>query len=135
MVLIPHPKYKFKEDFTAKLCRNFIESFTNKTPCKSYEDLLFKKGNVFEAVKNVNITDPNIIVGMAKMTPFEVPLRVLEKVDDSTPITDIIQGDPLVNKAKKQAIVDAEEKKVKMKFIIPTMIILAIIWIYGIKKL
>ena len=135
MVSIPHPKYKFKEDFTAKLCRNFIESFTNKTPCKSYEDLLFKKGNVFEAVKNVNITDPNIIVGMAKMTPFEVPLRVLEKVDDSTPITDIIQGDPLVNKAKKQAIVDAEEKKVKMKFIIPTMIILAIIWIYGIKKL
>jgi len=135
MVSIPHPKYKFKEDFTAKLCRNFIESFTNKTPCKSYEDLLFKKGNVFEAVKNVNITDPNIIVGMAKMTPFEVPLRVLEKVDDSTPITDIIQGDPLVNKAKKEAEIDAEEKKIKMKFIIPTMIILAIIWVYGIKKL
>ena len=48
MVSIPHPKYKFKEDFTAKLCKNFIESFTTKTPCKSYEDLVFKKGNVFE---------------------------------------------------------------------------------------
>ena len=101
MVSIPHPKYKFKEDFTAKLCKDFIESFTNKTPCKSYEDLVFKKGNVFEATTNINNKDTNIIFGFAKMTPFEVPLNVLEKVDDSTPITDIIQGDPLVNKAKK----------------------------------
>lgn len=101
MISVPHPKYKFKEDFTAKLCTNFIESFTTKTPCKSYEDLAFKKGNVFEATTNINNKDPNIIFGFAKMTPFEVPLNVLEKVDDSTPITDIIQGDPLVNKAKK----------------------------------
>jgi hypothetical protein len=135
MISVPHPKYKFKEDFTAKLCTNFIESFTTKTPCKSYEDLAFKKGNVFEATVNVNNTDPNKIFGMAKMTPFEVPLNVLEKVDDSTPITDIIQGDPLVNKAKKEAEIDAEEKKVKMMFIVPTMAILAIVWIYGIKKL
>jgi hypothetical protein len=135
MVSIPHPKYKFKEDFTAKLCNNFIESFTTKTPCKSYEDLVFKKGNVFEATTNINNKDPNIIFGFAKMTPFEVPLNVLEKVDDSTPITDIIQGDPLVNKAKKQAVIDAEEKKVKMMFIVPTIAILAIVWIYGIKKL
>jgi hypothetical protein len=135
MVSVPHPKYKFKEDFTAKLCTNYIESYTTKTPCKSYEDLVFKKGNVFEAVKNINITDPNIIVGLAKMTPFQVPLNVLEKVDDSTPITDIIQGDPLVNKAKKQAETEAEEKKVKMMFIVPTIAILAIVWIYGIKKL
>jgi hypothetical protein len=135
MVSIPHPKYKFKEDFTAKLCKDFIESFTNKTPCKSYEDLVFKKGNVFEATTNINNKDPNIIFGFAKMTPFEVPLNVLEKVDDSTPITDIIQGDPLVNKAKKQAVIDAEEKKVKMMFIVPTIAILAIVWIYGIKKL
>jgi len=135
MVSVPHPKYKFKEDFTAKLCTNYIESYTTKTPCKSYEDLVFKKGNVFEAVKNINITDPNVIVGLAKMTPFQVPLNVLEKVDDSTPITDIIQGDPLVNKAKKQAETDAEEKKVKMMFIVPTIAILAIVWIYGIKKL
>jgi hypothetical protein len=62
---------------------------------------VFKKGNVFEATTNINNKDPNIIFGFAKMTPFEVPLNVLEKVDDSTPITDIIQGDPLVNKAKK----------------------------------
>ncbi len=135
MVSIPHPKYKFKEDFTAKLCSNFIESYTNKTPCKSYEDLVFKKGNVFEATTNINNKDPNIIFGFAKMTPFEVPLKVLEKVDDSTAITDIIQGDPRVNKAKKQAIIDAEEKKVKMMFIAPTIAILAIVWIYGIKKL
>ena len=135
MVSVPHPKYKFKEDFTAKLCKDFIESFTNKTPCKSYEDLVFKKGNVFEATTNINNKDPNIIFGFAKMTPFEVPLNVLEKVDDSTPITDIIQGDPLVNKAKKQAVIDAEEKKVKMMFIVPTIAILAIVWIYGIKKL
>jgi hypothetical protein len=135
MFSIPRPKYKFKEDFTAKLCKDFIESFTNKTPCKSYEDLAFKKGNVFEAVKNVNNTDPNKIFGMAKMTPFEVPLNVLEKVDDSTPITDIIQGDPIVNKKKKQEATYKEDKKTKMMFIIPTIVILSVIWIYGIKKL
>jgi len=135
MVSIPRPKYRFKEDFTAKLCKDFIESFTKKIPCKSYEDLVFKKGNVFEATTNINNKDPNIIFGFAKMTPFEVPLNVLEKVDDSTPITDVVQGDPLVNKAKKEAEIDAEEKKVKMMFIVPTMVILAIVWIYGIKKL
>jgi hypothetical protein len=102
MISVPHPKYKFKEDFIAKLCSNYIDSYTAKTPCKSYEDLVFKKGNVFEAVKNINNTDPNVIVGLAKMTSFEVPLNVLEKVDDSTPITDIIQGDPLANKAKNK---------------------------------
>ena len=47
MFLVPNPKYKFKEDFTAKLCSNFIKSFTTKKPCKSYEDLVFIKGNVF----------------------------------------------------------------------------------------
>lgn len=135
MVSVPHPKYKFKEDFTAKLCNNYIESFTTKTPCKSYEDLVFKKGNVFEAVKNVNITDPNVIVGLAKMTPFQVPLNILEKVDDSISITDVVQGDPEVNKANKQKVIDAEEKKVKMIFIVPTILILAIVWIYGIRKL
>jgi len=135
MVSIPRPKYRFKEDFTAKLCKDFIESFTKKIPCKSYEDLVFKKGNVFEANINVANTNPNIIFGFAKMTPFEVPLSILEKVDDSTPITDVVQGDPLVNKAKKEAEIDAEEKKVKMMFIVPTMVILAIVWIYGIKKL
>ncbi len=135
MVSVPHPKYKFKEDFTSKLCSNFIESFTTKTPCKSYEDLVFKKGNVFEAVKNVNVTNPNIIVGLAKMTPFEVPLSILEKVADSTEITDIVQGDPRVNKVKKQAVIDAEEKKVKMMFIVPTIVILSVVWIFGIKKL
>lgn len=135
MVSVPHPKYKFKEDFTAKLCSNFLESFTTKTPCKFYEDLAFKKGNVFEATVNVNNTDSNKIFGLAKMTPFEVPLKFLEKVDDSTPITDIIQGDPLVNKAKKEAVIDAEEKKVKIMFIVPTIIILAVVWTYGIKKL
>ena len=135
MVSNPNPKYKFKEDFIAKLCTNQIESYTNKTPCKSYEDLVFKRGNVFEAVINTNFTDPTKIIGSAKMTPFEVPLNVLEKVDDSTPITDIIQGDPEVNKAKKQAIIDAEEKRVKMMFIVPTILILAVVWIYGIKKL
>ena len=135
MVSVPHPKYKFKEDFTVKLCRDFIESYTKKIPCKSYEDLVFKKGNVFEANIYINNKNPNIIFGFAKMTPFEVPLNVLEKVDDSTPITDIIQGDPLVNKAKKEAVIDAEEKKVKMMFIVPTIVILAVVWIYGIKKL
>jgi hypothetical protein len=30
---------------------------------------------------------------------------------------------------------DAEEKRVKMMFIIPTIAILAIVWIYGIKRL
>ena len=135
MVSNPHPKYKFKEDFVAKLCTNQIESYTNKTPCKSYEDLVFKRGNVLEANINVNNKNPNIIFGFAKMTPFEVPLNVLEKVDDSTPITDIIQGDPEENKAKKQAIIDAEEKRVKMMFIVPTILILAVVWIYGIKKL
>ena len=135
MVSVPHPKYKFKEDFTAKLCTNYIESFTTKTPCKSYEALVFKKGDVFEAVKNVYITDPNVIVGSAKMTPFQIPINILDKVDDSTEITDVIQGDPKVNKAKKQAVNDAEEKKVKMMFIMPTIAILAVVWIYGIKKL
>jgi hypothetical protein len=135
MFSIPRPKYKFKEDFIAQLCNNYIESYTTKTPCKSYEDLAFKKGNVFEATTNISNTNPNIVFGFAKMSPFEVPLSVLEKVDDSTPITDIIQGDPLVNKAKKEAVIDAEEKKVKMMFIIPTVIVLAIVWIYGIKKL
>ena len=135
MVSVPHPKYKFKEDFTAKLCSNFIKSFTTKKPCKSYEDLVFKKGNVFEANLNVNNKNPNIIFGYAKMTPFEVPLSILEKVDDSTEITDVVQGDPRVNKAKKQAIIDAEEKKVKMMFIVPTICILAVVWIFGIKKL
>lgn len=135
MVSVPHPKYRFKEDFTAKLCTNYLESYTNKTPCKSYEDLVFKKGNVFEAVKNVNITDPNVVVGLAKMTPFQVPLNILEKVDDSTPITDVVQGNPEEVKAKKQAIADEEEKRVKMMFIMPTIAILAIVWIYGLKKL
>ena len=135
MVSINRPKYKFKEDFTAKLCIDFIESYTTKTPCKSYEDLVFKKGNVFEATVNVNNTDPNKIFGFAKMTPFEVPLSVLDKVDDSTLITDVIQGDPLVNKEKKQVIKDEDEKRVKMMFIVPTIAILAIVWIYGIKKL
>jgi predicted nucleic acid-binding Zn ribbon protein len=69
------------------------------------------------------------------MTPFVVPLNILERVDNSTPITDVIQGDPEVNKAKKQAIIDAEEKRVKMMFIIPTILILAVVWVYGIKKL
>ena len=114
MVSIPHPKYKFKQDFTAKLCTNYLESYTNKTPCKVYEDLVFKKGSVFETfVNNIN-TDPTKVVGLAKMTPFIVPLNVLEKVDDSTPITDVIQGDPEVNKAIKQAKIDKEEKKIKM---------------------
>jgi hypothetical protein len=135
MISVPRPKYKFKEDFNAKLCRNYLESYAKKTPCSSYEDLAFKKGNVFEAVKNINITNPNVVVGLAKMTPFQVPLNVLEKVDDSTPITDVIQGDPIVNKAKKQAIQDKEEKRVKMMFIVPTLAILAIVWIYGLKKL
>lgn len=135
MVSIPHPKYRFKQDFTTKLCSNYLEIYATKTPCKSYEDLVFKKGDVFEAVKNVDITDPNVIVGSAKMTPFQVPISILEKVDDSTEITDVIQGDPRVNKAKKQAIINAEEKKVKMMFIIPTIVILAVVWIYGIKKL
>jgi hypothetical protein len=112
-----------------------LEIYATKTPCKSYEDLVFKKGDVFEAVKNVDITDPNVIVGSAKMTPFQVPISILEKVDDSTEITDVIQGDPRVNKAKKQAIINAEEKKVKMMFIMPTIVILAVVWIYGIKKL
>jgi hypothetical protein len=135
MVSVPHPKYRFKQDFTTKLCSNYLEIYATKTPCKSYEDLVFKKGDVFEAVKNVDITDPNVIVGSAKMTPFQVPISILEKVDDSTEITDIIQGDPRVNKAKKQAIINAEEKKVKMMFIMPTIVILAVVWIYGIKKL
>jgi hypothetical protein len=135
MFSVPLPKYKFKQDFTAKLCSNYLESYTTKKPCKSYEDLVFKKGNVFESTINVNNKDSNIIFGFAKMTPFEVPLNVLEKVDNSTPITDIIQGDPLVNKAKKQATIDEEEKKVKMMFIIPTTALLAIIWIYGLNKL
>jgi hypothetical protein len=135
MVSVPHPKYKFKEDFTAKLCTNYLESYTNKTPCKSYEDLVFKKGNVFEAVKNVNITDPNVVVGLAKMTPFQIPLNILEKVDDSTPITDVVQGNPEEVKAIKEAIKEEEEKKVKMMFIVPTMVILAVVWIYGLRKL
>jgi hypothetical protein len=135
MFSIPRPKYKFKQDFTAKLCKDFIESFTTKTPCKSYEDLVFKKGNVFEANINVNNKDPNIIFGFAKMTPFEVPLNVLEKVDDSTPITDVVQGDPEVNKKNKREAIYKEEKKIKMMFIIPTIVILSVIWIYGIKKL
>ena len=135
MFSIPHPKYKFKQDFTAKLCVDFLESITTKKPCKSYEDLVFKKGNVFEAVKNINNTDPNKIFGMAKMRPFEIPLNVLEKVDDSTPITDIIQGDPEVNKIKKQEAIYKEDKKTKMMFIIPTIVILSLVWIYGIKKL
>ena len=131
----PYPKYKFKEYFTAKLCKNFLESVTSKKPCKSYEDLVFKKGNVFESTISKNNTDPNIIIGFAKMTPFEVPLRVLEKVDSYTPITDVNQGDPVVNQAKKQEVIEAEEKKVKTMFVIPTIIILAVVWIYGIKKL
>jgi len=135
MVSVPHPKYRFKQDFTTKLCSNYLEIYATKTPCKSYEDLVFKKGDVFEAVKNVDITDPNVIVGSAKMTPFQVPISILEKVDDSTEITDVIQGDPKVNKAKKQEVIDAEEKKVKMMFIMPTIVILAVVWIYGIKKL
>jgi hypothetical protein len=135
MVSVPHPKYRFKQDFTTKLCSNYLEIYATKTPCKSYEDLVFKKGDVFEAVKNVDITDPNVIVGSAKMTPFQVPISILEKVDDSTEITDVIQGDPKVNKAKKQAVINAEEKKVKMMFIMPTIVILAVVWIYGIKKL
>jgi hypothetical protein len=57
MFLVPNPKYKFNEDFTTKLCTNFIESFTTKKPCKSYEDLVFIKGNVYEADKKVNNTD------------------------------------------------------------------------------
>jgi hypothetical protein len=133
-----HPKYKFKEDFTVKLCNNydsFYESFKNKIPCKNYENLVFKKGNVFEANKNVDNQNQNIIFGQAKNIPFEVPLSVLEKVDDSTPITDIIQGDPEVNKAKKQALIDAYDKKVKIIFIAPTIIVLAVVWIYGFKKL
>jgi hypothetical protein len=135
MVSNPNPKYKFKEDFIAKLCTNQIESYTNKTPCKSYEDLVFKRGSVFETfVNNIN-TDPTKVVGLAKMTPFIVPLNILERVDNSTPITDVIQGDPEVNKAKKQGIIDAEEKRVKMMFIIPTILILAVVWVYGIKKL
>jgi len=96
---------------------------------------VYKKGNVFESNININNKDPNVIFGFAKMTPFEVPLSVLEKVDDSTPITEVVQGDPLVNKAKKQAVIDEEEKRVKMMFIVPTIAILAIVWIYGIKKL
>lgn len=134
MVSNANPKYKFKEDFIAKLCNNYIESYTNKTPCKSYEDLVFKRGNVFESV-NSNNPDKSKVVGWAKMIPFEVPLNILEKVDSSTPITDVVQGDPEVNKAKKQAIIDAEEKRVKMMFIIPTIVILAVVWLYGIKKL
>lgn len=135
MVSVPHPKYKFKQDFTTKLCTNYIESYTTKTPCKSYEDLVFKKGDVFEAVKNVNLTDPNVIVGLVKMTPFQIPLNILDKVDDLTEITDVVQGNPEVVKSQKQAVVDKEEKRVKMMFIIPTIAILAIVWIYGIKKL
>jgi hypothetical protein len=135
MVSNANPKYKFKEDFIAKLCNNYMESYTNKTPCKSYEDLVFKRGNVFQTfVNNIN-TDPTKVVGLAKMIPFVVPLNILEKVDNSTPITDVIQGDPEVNKAKKQAIIDAEEKRVKMMFVIPTILILAVVWVYGIKKL
>jgi hypothetical protein len=135
MFSVPNPKYRFKQDFVAKLCTNFLESFTTKKPCKSYEDLVFKKGDVMEAVKNINITDPNIISGFAKMTPFQVPLNVLEKVDDSTPITDVVQGNPEVVKAQKKAIADQEEKRTKMMFIVPTVVILAIVWIYGIKEL
>jgi hypothetical protein len=40
-----------------------------------------------------------------------------------------------VVKAQKQAVADEEEKRVKMMFIMPTIAILAIVWIYGLKKL
>ena len=97
--------------------------------------MVFKKGNVFEAVKNVNITDPNVVVGLAKMTPFQIPLNILDKVDDSTPITDVVQGDPEVIKAQKEAIAEEKDKKTKMMFIVPTIVILAVVWIYGLRKL
>lgn len=128
-------KYKFKEDFIAKLCVNYLESYTTKTPCKSYEDLAFKKGDVFEAVTNINIVNPNVIVGLAKMIPFQVPITILDKTDDSAQITDVIQGSPIDNQKKAQALADSEEKKVKMIFIVPTIVILAVVWIYGIKNL
>jgi hypothetical protein len=135
MVSVQYPKYRFKQDFTAKLCNNFIESFTTKTPCKSYRDLVFKKGDVFESTVNVNNTDPNKIFGLASMTPFEVPLRILDKVDSSIEITDVVKGDTKANQIKKEAVIATEEKNNKMMFIIPTIVILAVVWIYGIKKL
>ena len=128
-------KYKFKEDFIAKLCVNYLESYTTKTPCKSYEDLVFKKGDVFEAVTNINIVNPNVIVGLAKMIPFQVPITILDKTDDSAQITDVIQGSSIDSQKKAQVLADSEEKKVKMMFIVPTIVILAVVWIYGIKNL
>lgn len=135
MFSLPRPKYKFKEDFTVKLCTNFYESLSTKKPCKFYEDLVFKRGDIFESNLNTPNKDKNLVAGFAKMTPFYVPLNILEKVDDSTPITDVVQGNPEDNRAKKQSIIDKEEKHVKMMFIIPTIVILAVVWIYGIKKL
>jgi hypothetical protein len=96
---------------------------------------VFKKGDVFESTVNVNNTDPNKIFGLASMTPFEVPLRILDKVDSSIEITDVVQGDPKTNQLKKEEVINTEEKKVKMMFIIPTIVILAVVFIYGIKKL
>ncbi len=52
-------------------------------------------------IKNVNLTNPNIIIGLVKKTPFEVLLNVLIKVDDSTVIIGIIQSETIVNKVKK----------------------------------
>ena len=128
-------KYKFKEDFIAKLCVNYLESYTTKTPCKSSEDLVFKKGDVFEAFTNINIVNPNVIVGLAKMIPFQVPITILDKTDDSAQITDVIQGSSIDSQKKAQVLADSEEKKVKMMFIVPTIVILAVVWIYGIKNL
>jgi len=123
-------KYKFKEDFKFKLCTDF-ESLIKETDCSFYENFIFKKGDVFEAVNNTNV-DPIFKVGFAKNMPFKVPLNILEKVSDLTPITDIIEV-PIL--AKKTFEANKKNKNVKKMFILPTVLVLVVIWVFGLKKL
>lgn len=130
MSIYPHPKYRFKSDYTTRLCSNYLQ-----VPCKDYEDLAFKKGNVFEASASIN-PKPNIIYGIAKMSPFEVPLSVLEKVPDDTPVTAMFEKLSTANKLKQNQQIDEDKlRKIKKIFIIPTVLALGVIWIYGLKKL
>ena len=130
MFFYPHPKYKFKQDYTAKFCSNFLEN-----PCTKYQDLAFKKGDVFEATSKIN-PDPLLVYGLAKMSSFSVPINVLEKVSDETPVTEMFPEISTKNIiAQNKILEEIEEKTIKKMFLVPTVIILALVWIYGLKKL
>jgi hypothetical protein len=88
----------------------------------------FKVGDIIETVKNTTNTDASQVTVLFYMTPYKIPLNVLELTNDDATSTDLIKEEQDL----KQYEVD---KKTKNMFIIPTALLLIVVWVYTLRKL